>query len=469
MNHRRTSKKTTRREFLSAAGTLMAGGATLAATGSTGPGQDASAPPIKSRRPTLAEVDVLVVGGGPAGIGAAIGAARKGAKTLLIENHSFFGGVAAWCLGMPINQVRPGGKPRSAIHELLIEKLVALGKQAVRVGQHELFCNVDYLKVAAVDALEAAGCRYLVCLRAVDTLVESNRVTGVVIATKNGLADIRAKAVVDCTGDADVAFFAGAETLKETGDLAPMTLCLNLTNVSRAELLKANMREVISQARAKYPLIPEAWGLSSVGNSQSCYFINHPGTKNLGQFDATDPDQRTKAECLSRRQAVQMTQAMREFGGEALQNIELIGTGPQLGVRETRRVKGAYVLTEDDAKAGRKFDDAIAWRSGFLDIGFVRFERMKIHDVPYRSVLPEKLDGLLMAGRCISATHQAAAAGKSMGNCMATGHATGLAAALCAKKGIMPREIKVNELQDALRVDGVSFDVTDRDQAGLRG
>jgi len=338
----------------------------------------------------------------------------------------------------------------------------------VRFGQHELFCNVDYLKVAAVDALEAAGCRYLVCLRAVDALVDNNRITGVVVATKNGLADIRAKAVVDCTGDADVAFFAGAETMKETGNLSPMTLCLNLTNVSRAELRKVNMREVANKARAKYPLIPEAWGLGTVANSQSCYFINHAGTKGLGQFDATDPAQRTQAECLSRRQALQMTEAMREFGGEALQNLELIGTGPQLGVRETRRIKGAYVLTEDDAKTGRKFDDAIAWRSGFLDIGFVRFERMKIHDVPYRSVLPEKLDGVLMAGRCISATHVAAAAGKSMGNCMATGHATGVAAALSAKKGILPREIKVRELQDALRADGVNLDMQERGQKGLR-
>ncbi len=463
------NKSTTRREFLSATATAVAGGAGFAASAVPVFGQSPVTRRIVSRHFTLAEVDVLVVGGGPAGIGAALGAARQGAKTLLIENHAFFGGVGAWCLGMPINQVRPAGRPRSAVHELLIEKLVALGNQAVRFGQHELFCNVDYLKVAAADALEAAGCRFFVCLRAVDALVESDRIAGVVVATKNGLADIRAKTVVDCTGDADVAFFAGAETLKEAGDLSPMTLCLNLTNVNRAELRKVNMREVANRARAKYPLIPEAWGLSSVANSQSCYFINHAGTKALGQFDATDPEQRTKAECLSRRQAVQMTAAMREFGGEALQNVELIGTGPQLGVRETRRVKGAYVLTEEDAKAGRKFDDAIAWRSGFLDIGFVRFERMKIHDVPYRSVLPEKLDGLLMAGRCISATHVAAAAGKSMGNCMATGHATGLAAALSAKKGIMPREVNVREVQDALRADGVSFDVTDREQTGLKG
>jgi hypothetical protein len=152
-----------------------------------------------------------------------------------------------------------------------------------------------------------------------------------------------------------------------------------------------------------------------------------------------------------------MTLAMCEFRGEELKDIELIGTGTQMSVRETRRIKGPYVLTEEDALEGRKFDDVIAWRSGFLDIGFVRLSRMKIHDVPYRAIMPEKLDGLLMAGRCISATHVAASAGKSMGNCVATGHAAGLAAAMSAKRRCLPRELNIDQLQDALREDGVDL------------
>jgi ribulose 1,5-bisphosphate synthetase/thiazole synthase len=130
--------------------------------------------------------DVLVVGGGPAGIGAALGAAGKGANTLLIEHHAFFGGVAAWCLGMPINQMRPDSKPRSKVHELVLGKLQAYGNQAVRVGQHQLWCNVDYLKVAVLDALDQVGCKYLVHTRAIDAVVEGGRVTGVVVATKRG-------------------------------------------------------------------------------------------------------------------------------------------------------------------------------------------------------------------------------------------------------------------------------------------
>jgi len=454
-----------RRNFLKTMGITGAAISASAALPTSGASAQIAAAAKRSALDGM-EVDVLVVGGGPAGMGAALGAAMQGAKTLLVENHSFFGGVAAWCLGMPINQMRPERKPRSKVHELVIRKLLAMGDQAIRIGTHQTWCNVDYLKVALLDALEEAGCKYLVDSRAVDAVVQRNRVTGVVIATKRGLATVHAKNVVDCTGDADVAYYAGAETMKEVGNLSPSTLCLNLTNVTKEQARGASMRKVAAKARDKYPLIPKNWRLNQVSNAHS-FYINHAGTRDIGQFDATDPFERSEAECVSRRQVLQMVQAMREFGGEELKDIELIGTGPQMGVRETRRVKGLYVLTEEDAIKGHKFDDVIAWRSGFLDIGFVRMSKMRVHDVPYRSILPEKLDGLLMAGRCISATHVAASAGKSMGNCVATGHATGIAAALAAKKKCTPRELDVAEVQKALRADEVDLDRGGGDQPGL--
>ncbi len=206
--------------------------------------------------------------------------------------------------------------------------------------------------------------------------------------------------------------------------------------------------------------------IKQVANSRN-WWINHAGTADMGRIDATDPVERTKAECASRRQAVQMIQAIRESDNEAVRQIELAAAGPQVSVRETRRVKGLYVVTEEDAMAGRRFDDAIAWRSGYLDTGGQRggvYTKMKVHDVPYRSLLPAKVDGLLVAGRCISATHMGAAAGKSMGNCMATGHAAGLAAAMAVKAGVMPRELKASLIQEKLRADGVSFEIGDRDQ-----
>lgn len=424
-----------------------------------------------TKYPVLSTVDVLVAGGGPAGIGAALGAARAGANTLLVENHSFFGGVGAWALGMPINQVRPGGKPRSAIHELLVHNLLRYGDQAVKIGDHQLWCNVEYLKVALLDALDAVGVRYLVHVRAADAIVEHNRVAGVVIATKRGLMAVRASVVVDCTGDADVAYYAGAEVMIDPEQLMPMTLSLALTNIDKAKTRFDDIEAAIRKARKKYPLVPAGFiELGTIAHGSSWY-INHAGTADLGRLDATDLVQRTQAECTSRRQALQMIQAVRESDNPSLRQIEWIGAGPQVGVRETRRVKGLYVITEEDAMHGRRFEDAIAWRTGYLDFGGqkgAKFTKLKIHDVPYRCLVPEKLDGLLMAGRCMSATHAGAAAGKSMGNCMATGHAAGLAAALAVGKRIPPRELSVHELQERLRADGVNLDVRDRDQRDLR-
>jgi len=418
----------------------------------------------------LGQTEVLVVGGGPAGIGAAIAAARSGTQTLLLERHAFFGGIASFCLGMPINQMLPGGRSRSQVHDLIIECLRAYGDRAVRVGDHQLWCNVEYLKVAVLDALERVGCRYLVHAHVVDAVAEGGRVTGVIVSTKDGPARIDAKVVVDCTGDADVAAFAGAETMKATaaeGGLSPMTLCLNITGIGAADPGRRGIGWTPpAEAREKYPLIPDPWRLSPFPVSNG-HYINHAGTRELGAFDGTSLEDLTRAECLSRRQAVQMVEAMRAFAGPPLRDAELVATGPQIGVRETRRVKGLYVLTEEDAKAGRSFDDAVAWRSGFLDIGFVRYERMKVHDVPYRALVPEKMDGLLTAGRCISATHVAASAGKSMGNCVATGHAAGLAAAIAGRAGCPPREIDVGQLQDALRHDGVDLNRAGDDQEYL--
>jgi ribulose 1,5-bisphosphate synthetase/thiazole synthase len=407
----------------------------------------------------LYNVDVLIVGGGPAGIGAAMAAAGTGVNTLIIENHAFFGGVASFCLGMNINQMRPGGQPRSKYHELLIEKLQLHGSLAVQLRGHSIRCNVEYLKVAVLDCLEQMGCKYLLHTRAVDTIVRDNRIVGVVAATKRGLAKIKAKAVVDCTGDADICHFAGAETMFDP-DNSPMTLALNITNFDMSKLKQSDFKAAIRTARKqnKYPLVPRNCLVQTFPSSNTV-MINHNGTRALGPVDATDPEQLTIAEAFSRRQAVQMVAAFREFGPEYLKNAELITAGPQLGIRESRRLKGQYIITEQDAVTGKQFNDVVAWRSGAIDVGGGVYDaKMKVHDVPYRAIVPVKVDGLLAAGRCLSTTHIAHSAGKSMGNCMATGHAAGLAASLSAKKVCNPRELNIKTLQAALTKDGVDLE-----------
>jgi ribulose 1,5-bisphosphate synthetase/thiazole synthase len=338
--------------------------------------------------PQLASVDVLVVGGGPAGIGAALGAARKGAKTLLIENHGFFGGIATFCIGMNMNQMRPAG-PRSDVHELLIGKLLSYGDLAGRFHGHALACNVEYLKVAIFDALDEVGCEYLVHTRAVGASMENNRVTGVVVATKKGLRAISAKVVVDCSGDADIAHFAGAETLFDK-DNSPMTLALNITNFDMQNTGGSDFKSALKNGRrsGKYPLLPGNCLVQRFPSSNTI-MINHHGTRAYGPVDGADPHQLTEAECFSRRQALQMIAAYREFGGEALKDAELICTGPQIGVRESRRIKGLYILAEQDAATGKKFEDVVAWRSGQIDVGGGVYDAdMKVLNVPYRAILP---------------------------------------------------------------------------------
>lgn len=418
---------------------------------------------VRKKRIQTIKTKVLVVGGGSAGIGAAIGSAKSGVETLLIENYGFFGGVASWSIGMCMNQMRPNSEPRGFVHELLLKKLQNYGEQAVRLSTHQFFVNVEYLKVAILDALDEAGSKYLVHVKAVDAITKGNKVTGVIVSTKSGLVEIMADVVVDCSGDADIAYFAGASTMTETGILAPQTLLLNVSNIENYS--SKDMSGVVSKAKSKYPLIPDAWGLTKISNCHH-FYINHSGTKDMGNFDITDPEQFSRAECLSRRQAVQMTEAMREFGSGDLGKCEIVGASTQIGVRESRRIKGSYIITEEDSTNGKRFDDVIAWRSGWLDIGFVRVTQMKIHQVPYRSIVPEQIDGLLAAGRCISTSHEGAAAGKSMGNCFATGHAAGIAAALASKEKITPRELDVRKIQKILKNDGVDLSKGGENQDG---
>ncbi len=407
-----------------------------------------------------------MAGGGPAGIGAAIAAARRGAETMLVERYGFLGGVAAHGMGMPVNQMRPGGRGRSAVHELIVEAVQSYGGEAASLVDHALVCNVEYLKVAVMDALESVGCRYLLHSRVVGAVVEDARLVGAVLGTKEGLRQVRAKAFVDATGDADLVHYAGAETMKgREGDgfLSPMTLCFVVANVepegARAYAARdEDFADLLARARSTYPLLPESMILEKGPFPLEDHLvINHAGTRGRGALDGTNTEEMTEAERFSRRQVLEIVAALREFGGPPFARAQLAATGAQVGVRETRRVKGLYVLTEEDAMAGRRFEDAVAWRSGYLDIGWVRWEPMKVHDVPYRALVPERLEGLLVAGRCISATHVGASSGKSMGNCMATGHAAGLAAGRCAARGCSPRDLDVAELQQALAEDGVDL------------
>ena len=422
---------------------------------------------MKNEKATLEpiDVDVLVAGGGPAGLGAAIAASRLGVKTLLVERMAFLGGVAAIGLGMTINQMRPGGKPRSRVHEHLIERLRRFGSEAYRFEDHALVTNTEYLKLAAFQALEDVGCDYLLHSFISNAIVDGDIVKGVVVNTKSGPLRINAKRVVDATGDGDVCFFAGCPMEKgREGDgfLSPMTSLFVLGGVDVAKVMEYQKEDrgfikLLKEGRRAGYELPERMHMRPT-IYPGCVYVNHAGTKLHGVFDGTDVRDLTRAERIMRQQAIDVLRFLKERQVLGFEHTYLEQVSAWAGVRETRRIIGEYVLTEDDAKSGARFPDAVARRFGFLDIGFVRYEEMLPHDVPYRSLIPKKIDNILASGRNISATHVAASAGKSMGNCMATGHAAGLAAMLSIQENVTPRELDVKLVQKVLREDGVYLD-----------
>jgi ribulose 1,5-bisphosphate synthetase/thiazole synthase len=386
------------------------------------------------------DVDVLVAGGGPAGIGAAVAASRLGARTLLVERMGFLGGVAAVGLGMPINEMRPGGKPRSEVHEFVINHVERYGEEAFRWEEgRALVPNTEFLKLALFETLEDVGCGYLLYCLVSDALIDDGVVEGVVVSGKGGDFRVIAKRVVDATGDGDVCFYAGCRMAKgreEDGFLSPMTTLFVLGGVDVEKALTYEEEEdkwflkVLKEGWEAGYEVPDRIHIRPTVYPGSLN-VNHAGTKLHGVFDGTDVRDLTRAE-------------------------EQVGAWA--GVRETRRIIGGYVLTEEDAKRGARFPDVVARRYGRLDIGFVRIlEEMKPHDVPYRALVPNGVENILGSGRNISATHVGVSAGKSMGNCMATGHAAGVAAALSVQKGVSPRELDVGLVQKVLREDGVNL------------
>ena len=414
----------------------------------------------------VVDVDVLVAGGGPAGIGAAIGAARYGARTMLLERMPFLGGVGAIGLGMTINQIRPGGLPRSDVHEALIAEVVRYGDISHRFEEHALITNTEYLKLGAMRALEQAGVDYLLYAFVTNAIVDSGCVVrGAVAATKAGPMRVNARCSVDATGDADLAWLAGCPTAKgrePDGFLSPMTSLFVVGGVDYERAREFTRQDrgwvgFLADARSAGYVVPERMIMTPTVYPGSV-FVNHSGNRGYEVLDGTSSRDLTKAERLQRQQAVDVVRLLRERAVPGCEHAHLEQVSAWTGVRETRRVIGDYVLTEQDALSAARFPDAIARRFGFLDIGFTRYEEMTPHDVPYRALTPRGWAGILASGRNISATHVAASAGKSMGNCLATGQAAGVAAAMSALHGTPTPDLDVRRLQQALAAQGVPLE-----------
>ncbi|WP_433514670.1 FAD-dependent oxidoreductase [Nonomuraea sp. CA-143628] len=399
----------------------------------------------------LWEGDVVVAGGGSAGCAAAVAAARAGASCLLVESAGFLGGTGAAVLDTFYGFYAPGPVSRRVVGGVgweVCERLFEAGAAFERPNTYGAGTGVTYepeeLKLVWDELVPDALLHARVC-----DFVPG---TGVVVETVAGRFLVKARVVIDATGDAEVAWRAGA-TLERPGmRLQPMTATFRLGGVDLSATSTAELHALMADAD-----LPRREG--SVHRTVNDGIV-HTNLTRVAGLDPTDPVELAEAEREGRRQVRDYVAFLRAKV-PGYESAVLLSTSVRIGVRESRRLVGRYVLTSDDVLAGRDFPDTIARCGAPIedhDSGAAtRWEY--VHDfgtygIPYRCLLPVEVGGLIVAGRCLSATHDAHASARSMGQCMAMGQAAGTAAALAVQAGVEPAAVDVELLRTRLREEG---------------
>jgi glycine/D-amino acid oxidase-like deaminating enzyme len=416
--------------------------------------------------------DVVVVGSGSAGSTAAIAAGRMGARTLLVERMGFLGGISTAVLDTFYAFYTPGEAPRRVVGGIAWEVatlLAAEGAAFERPNTYGAGTGITYDPEVLKRTWEAlalqAGVEVL--LHTVVTGVEldaDRRVRALRLFNKGGAAEVEATVVVDASGDADVAAWSGVpfDHPASNGQVQSLSTVFRMAgvDVERAEAfgkaaLWARMREASASRTYRLPRVEGSWHRTPQPGVVMALMTRVPGV------DATDPVQLTRAEIEGRRQAWEYARFLRERV-PGFERAVMVSTSPAIGVRESRRVHGRYRLTAEDVLAGRRFDDEIALCGAPIEDHHAGADTRwryvpdgGVYGVPFRCLLPQGVEGLLVAGRCFSATHDAHASARSMGTCMTMGQAAGAAAALAAAGGKVPGDLAAARLRARLADQGV--------------
>jgi hypothetical protein len=466
--------------------------------------------------PISYETEVVVAGGGCAGTMAAIAAARNGARTLLIEKYAFLGGASTaqyvpllptWNLAPWDKETKPliGGLAQEICTHLEELGGTILPEVAYRAQKNGQFPSIwfhhdfELMKIVKQDMCNEAEVGLLLHSYVVDTIVEEGIVKGIIVENKSGRQAILANVVIDSTGDGDVAARAGADFKITRGSniidgvergVMPITLDVKFANVDMKKLGEATKRNpsLIREAMtAKAPeLIDDVVIFPPYGDKPSLYAghgpklpepylsnpkyypVTRPGVITHGihsyGHDITRAEDLTAAELSVRKKAKQLLLFLKE-NIPGYESAYISTTPTQIGLRESRRIIGEYILTEEDMLVGSNFDDVILRnRIGEWDIGEngqLRdyAELLPTFDIPYRCIIPREIDGVMVAGRCISITHEAAYyfTPRDIATAWGLGEAAGTSAALCAKMNATPRELEVGLLQEKLTSQGFNL------------
>jgi hypothetical protein len=437
-----------------------------------------------SSLPVLAKVDVAVIGSGSAGSSAAIAAARGGASVLLVEKLPFLGGTSTAVLDTFYGFYTPGERPRKVVGGLaddVVAGLRRLGSVVERPNTYGAGTGVTYhpehLKVVWEQLAEQAGARVLLHAFLQDAVVRDGRVEEVVLATKAGLATVRARLFIDATGDADLCQFAGFG-YEKAGELEPaqtLTTTFKLVNVDlarRGRLKKEDLHRLMREAAdsGDYDLprregsdhrTPVEGMTATIMTRLDSYEHRRDGSV----VNATDPWLLSSAEIHGRRQALEYVRFLLERV-DGYETAALSTFSTQVGVRETRRVYGDYRLTREDVLSARQFDDQVGLcgapiedHHGGADTHWQYLPEGTAVGIPYATLRAADAQNVLVAGRCFSATHDAHASVRSMAQCMAMGQAAGTAAALAVARKVSPRELAPDVLRDRLRRDGAVLEL----------
>lgn len=427
--------------------------------------------------PVSHEVDVLVVGGGPAGISAAVAAGRLGANTMLVEQFGDVGGVST--VGLMSHWT---GKTRGGFYEEILEASKDVDTEAVEKTPFlRQAINPEKLKSAYLDLLEGAGVKVRLYSMAVRALSDeggpggNRRVSGVITESKSGREAILASCVIDASGDGDIAADAGVPFHKgreDDGLMQPMTLMFKVAGVDTDRaVFPGGFEDNISIPAGKIQELGKSHLPPPTGHVL-LYRTTLPGVvtcnmTNVIAVDGTNADDLTRAHVTARRQMTSIVDFLREYI-PGFENCYLIDSASAIGVRETRHFTGEYTLSREDILEARVFHDWIVTKAHFnFDVHNLtgsgldetgaqkRFPQKRGYTIPYRCLVPTGVDSLLLAGRNISGSHMAHSNFRVMPIVANVGQAAGVAAALSASRGIQPRDLPAAEIQRVLVENGV--------------